>query len=490
MLNHYSPSSTVSTVLDVLYDTLNEINNFPTPKRHQVTVTCIVVNCHYSLLLQISFKILNRYVMKTVLFHEMERDMANPTVMLINWSPLYLSTLVLKILDRLVLSLKDQKQPSYFFEKANLFVNPGHLCEDDFLLEAEKVQAYLLRLFDESLVPTKGNKQFREMCIAQNTEMLLLFRWKDIVHGLLPPPARRRFCFLPSRSTDEHKYTSRQLEYIGMLLKSMLSVKQATLHDNQWEDHISSVDVLDNPLEDLIYLLVTIIEQARDQYLESLHKTITINKNKSKFKMNFNASTTKLIENLRKDKESSTLDLQDDAILVRTLLRWLHKGLEQSKRYMSPVLKPYLNILFHTSHAASWHLEAIKKLVQNEELDALGAFCVLVNHSKITPAEGLQDATKKNWTWARSTIELVEQFNLRLVFVCGRGKIVRHVLSVTEGDGNREKASKTLQRQQKLEEVENRRSTLPSRNYFNTIVKKGINSLEQVSIQLQSLRFR
>lgn len=184
-------------------------------------------------LVQISYKILNRYIMQTALFQELEKDLAAPPTILLNWSPLYLSTIVLRILDRLILSLRDQRQPNYFFSNVNLMVNPGHLCEDDFMAESEKVQTYLLRLFDESLMSTKRNESFKEMMVAQDTEMLLLCKWKSIVNGLLPPSAirARRFCFLRSASRNQASelYTTRQLEYIGLLLKNMLLVKQNIL---------------------------------------------------------------------------------------------------------------------------------------------------------------------------------------------------------------------------------------------------------------------
>lgn len=185
-------------------------------------------------LIQISYKILNRYIMQTALFQELEKDFAAPPMVLLNWSPLYLSTIVLRILDRLILSLRDQKQPNYFFANVNLMVNPGHLCGDDFMAESERIQTYLLRLFDESLMSTKRNENFKEMMVAQDTEMLLLCKWKSIVNGMLPPAAARtrRFCFLRSASRNQAAcdlYTTRQLEYIGLLLKNMLLVKQNIL---------------------------------------------------------------------------------------------------------------------------------------------------------------------------------------------------------------------------------------------------------------------
>lgn len=70
------------------------------------------------------------------------------------------------------------------------------------------------------------------MAVAQDTETLLLCKWKDIVNGLLPPStSRRRFCLMRSRSRSRSstQYSSRQMEYIGLLLKNVLNVKQSIL---------------------------------------------------------------------------------------------------------------------------------------------------------------------------------------------------------------------------------------------------------------------
>lgn len=410
--------------------------------------------------------------MQTALLRELEKDQEAPSNVLINWSPLYLSTIVLKILDKLILSLKDQKQPNYFFGNANLLVNPGHLCEDDFMLEAEKIQIYLLRLFDESLMSTKGNKGFNEMMIAQNTEMLLLNKWKEIVKGLLPPSTthRRKLCFRRSTKLEAAcgKYSKRQHEYIGLILKQMLNVKEKTQQqpsDDQTMSFFDEAQSVDDPLEDLVYLLVAIVQQARDQYFNNQSE-------RNKLKAKYDAATTKLVEIVRKDKNSLSLELHDDHIFVKTILKYLYKGLEQNKKVYGPVLNPYLQALFQASHAISWHLEFFKNLAQDDELQALGSFAQLVNEGKITPAQGLLDAVAKNWNWAKNMLQQVEEGNLRLIFVPERGKVYRHILALSSKKREQHMdGSKTLQRP-RIKDGDSRSSTLPRRNYFNTILKQ------------------
>lgn len=77
---------------------------------------------------------------------------------MINWSPLYLSTLVLRQLDKLIPKLKVEKLSNYFFKNSNLLVNPGHLTDDDFVAEAINIKSVLLRYFDESLMSTYGKR--------------------------------------------------------------------------------------------------------------------------------------------------------------------------------------------------------------------------------------------------------------------------------------------------------------------------------------------
>lgn len=411
--------------------------------------------------------------MQTALLKELEKDQETPSNVLINWSPLYLSTIVLRILDKLILSLKDQKQPNYFFDNANLLVNPGHLCEDDFMLEAEKIQLYLLRLFDESLMSTKGNKGFNEMMIAQNTEMLLLNKWKEIVKGLLPPSSigHRKLCFRRTTKVEAtcRKYSKRQHEYISLILQQMLNVKQKTQQpsDDNQQGFFDETPIIDDPLEDLVYLLVAIVQQARDQFFDNQH----YQQNKNKLKAKYDAATTKLVENIRKDKTCADLELQDDHVFVKTILKYLYKGVEQNKKVYGPVLTPYLAALYQASHAISWHLEFLKKLPQNDELEALGSFANLVNEAKITPAQGLLDAVAKNWNWAKNMLNQVEEGNLRLIFIPERGKVSRHILALANKKREHIDGSKTLQRP-KIKDGDSRSSTLPRRNYFNTILRQ------------------
>lgn len=88
---------------------------------------------------------------QTILFQELEKKSTNTMTDALNWSSMYLSKIVLTSLDQLIHNLKQQNLPNYFFRKSNLLVNPGHLSEDDYIIEANNVKMFILRLYDESL---------------------------------------------------------------------------------------------------------------------------------------------------------------------------------------------------------------------------------------------------------------------------------------------------------------------------------------------------
>ncbi|XP_072376535.1 uncharacterized protein [Diabrotica undecimpunctata] len=464
ILLHYGTNSTVRTVLDMMYLILDDIDRSRGTRKHQV-----------------SYKILSKYLLLTILLEDLECNSRNPINDMLSWAPLYLSTHLLRLLDKVVAKLLLEKQPNYFFRKSNLLVNPGHLSDDDYIIEANNLKLIMARLFDESLMSTRGNEGFNRIIQAQESEMILLYKWKDLVEGLLPPPGTRgrRFCFAGSKNQQEiahTQYTVRQLEYIGMLLNKMLVVKQNILRvDHTVEDILNNQNYHhDHPLEDIIFILVTIMDQARDQYLSS-QTNPAILKNRLKIKSNFNNHTSRLVDIMRKDKELiSLVTFEDDLSLVKTILKWLYRGMDQSKRYLGPILRPYLNNIFASSHAISWHLESIKDRMSNDELVALGSFAELVNSGKITPAQGLIDSVNKNWSWAKNMLTMVQKNTLRVIYISERGRVYRHILSLPSYQRkNVESGSKTLESPNDKKEIR-RQKTLPNRSYFNSILNENV----------------
>lgn len=213
-------------------------------------------------------------------------------------------------------------------------------------------------------------------------------------------------------------------------------------------------------IEDIVYVLASIMEQARDQFLSNYQD------NKDKLRINFDVSTSKLLELVRKDKDLLTIDLSDDDVLVKTILKWLYKGLDHNKKYLAPILRPYLNGLFSTSYAISWHIEHVQDVDSTEEMEAIGAFAELVNDVKLTPARGLIDAVNKNWNWAKAVLEMVEKTNLRMIFTPERGKVFRHILLMP----NKKKPPVDRNRRKTIDVCQ---TTLQFRSVFLTMLNKG-----------------
>ncbi|XP_050311537.1 uncharacterized protein LOC126747086 [Anthonomus grandis grandis] len=470
LLNHYGPNSTVRTILDILYEILFDINSF---RRFQKPI---------------SYKILNRYMLFTLLMEELEENTITPFVDMVNWSPAFLSSLVLKILDRSITRLNMEFQPNYFFKKANLLVNPGHLCDDDFMMEANNVKNYMIRLFDESLMSNRGNNDFSNLLIFQESELSLFYKWKGLVEAMIPPSGTRgrRLCFAGSRNRRDiahTQYTTRQLEYIGLVLHNMLLVRQQILQPNyahfpDYEDHD---DPEDHTLEDIIFILVSLLDQAKEQYLASAKPNST---NKTKIKSNYSGYVSKLVDLIRKDKEvfsnKTPLDLNDDLTLVKVILKWLYKAMDQNKKYFGPILRPYLNNVFLSSYHVSYHLELIKERLKSDEVDALGSFCNLVNCGTVTPAQGLMDSINKKWQWANDMLKMVEKNTLRLVFVQDKGKVYRHILSLPSYNRGDTAGSSSKTWTEKAYNVKSilRKTTLPGRNYFSSLVSEEIKHQE------------
>lgn len=221
----------------------------------------------------------------------------------------------------------------------------------------------------------------------------------------------------------------------------------------------------EDPIEDVIFLLVTIMDQVWKSRLNSRNTKQTL---KNKSKTNFDAATTKLVESVRKNKDIVHLDFSDDIILVQTVLRWLYKGLDQSKHSLAPILRPYLQKLFLSSHEICWHLDSIKSEDVNEELRAIGVFCKLVNTKEITPATGLIESVNKGWNWAKNVLYFIEkQSRVRFVFSPCRGKVFRHILSLPTHD-KKSKGENTLLRKLQQDSATNTLS-----KQFNSLWRKG-----------------
>jgi len=163
----------------------------------------------------------------------------------------------------------------------------------------------------------------------------------------------------------------------------------------------------------------------------------------NKLKKGFDASVTLLVDSVRRDIDTSNADLSDDSVLVRHVIKWLYRGMDEDKRHLAPVLRPYLSRLFATSHENGWHLEEWRRrqVVHADEMQVLGSYCRLVTASEASPTVALLDAVTKGWTWAENVLDMAEylvrsditgqpEVGLQLVFTPAEGTVIRHKISM------------------------------------------------------------
>lgn len=112
---------------------------------------------------------------------------------------------------------------------------------------------------------------------------------------------------------------------------------------------------------------------------------------------------------MRRDPELRREDLKDPLVVMKNILNWLYKGAKDDKKYLGPVLRPYLDGLFSTSIENSWFLEDFdgKKCVQ--EFEGLKEYCMGVHDGSLEPCMGLLDAAKK-FAWAKAMVDFVDRF--------------------------------------------------------------------------------
>jgi len=225
----------------------------------------------------------------------------------------------------------------------------------------------------------------------------------------------------------------------------------------------------EDPVEDLIYLLSAILEQAKELRLgetgttpmgtfvahsmNSRRRTATRQGSRgnlgnkisgnNKLRDKFDSSVTLLVDYVRRDIDTSSADLSDDSVLVRHVLKWLYRGMDEDRRYLAPVLRPYLNSLFAASHENGWHLEEWRRRLSDhaEEMRVLGSYCNLVAGSEVSAIGALLDAVNKRWVWAENMLDTAEflvrsdvtgqpEVGLQLVLTPAEGEVVRRSVAV------------------------------------------------------------
>jgi hypothetical protein len=151
--------------------------------------------------------------------------------------------------------------------------------------------------------------------------------------------------------------------------------------------------------EDLVYLLSTLLEQAKYLTLNIMNSSERTKLKRSKVKSMFDAydsAVNTLLEEVGNEKVP--IDYEDDNDVVRQVLKWLYYGLDKDRKNIGLVLRPYLSKLFTVSHENSWHMSEWRRRQEKDEMSALGKFCSLVIEGQISIKDGIIDAYQKGKT--------------------------------------------------------------------------------------------
>ncbi|XP_011307669.1 uncharacterized protein [Fopius arisanus] len=379
-----------------------------------------------------TLKVVTRHVIKTIHWWSLERAGPDP---LASWSPDTLARHVLLVLDELVMALRCQSLRCYFHPRCNVMLQcakDGLLHPDEwYVSDARLLEAYILALHQYSLNLTPSEP--RPSDVLENE---LIARWRRVMASL-------------PRGTMERPsgYNPRQLAYLGLVLREVLRLRKLSVHNNlnhcNYFNYIPQHDIQSDSTENLIYLLILVLKQARDQIYAITDRKKRKNyggrrHNESSSPSNFEHSMDILIDIVRRDRDTAYMDLDSDVVLARVLLRWLYFGMEHERKTLGPILRPYLGNLFNSSHENAWHVESWRKRrdIFSSEMRSLGIFCKLVTSQEVSPANGIVESLSKGWYWAERTTKMIERSEdgLKLVFM-PTAKILKYSLTFANNQG-------------------------------------------------------
>ncbi|XP_047533432.1 uncharacterized protein LOC125068377 [Vanessa atalanta] len=225
------------------------------------------------------------------------------------------------------------------------------------------------------------------------------------------------------------------LRYLAAATQELLACKNMVSyeHHNSFRANLLQATSLHQEhVEDLVHILAIMLDQARDAYLSKLQHSLSLDKELAsyrarkwnKLKDYYDASSACLIDAARR---AAAPHAPHARRLLADVLRWLYRGAKEDKKYLGPVLKPYLNDLYNTALENSWFLEDFEDKKCLGEFEGLKSYCLSV-HEGSDPCLGLLDAAKK-FAWAKALVDVLDRyrhFEFRLVFPTGDGLALSH----------------------------------------------------------------
>ncbi|KPJ07063.1 hypothetical protein RR48_04083 [Papilio machaon] len=222
-------------------------------------------------------------------------------------------------------------------------------------------------------------------------------------------------------SLAANSYSPRQLRYLSRVANELIKCKNMMAYENEnafKANLIQATSQHQESIEELVHVLAIALDQARDAYLNNFQcrnsgefdKELSVYRSKkwNKLKDYYDASSACLIDAARRDPELRKEDLSDTNLMKHVLL-WLHKGVKEDKKYLGPVLKPYLDGLFDVSIENCWFLEEFDARKCEVERRGLEEYCLGVHSGEIEPCMGLLDAAK-TMSWAKAMVDFVDRF--------------------------------------------------------------------------------
>jgi hypothetical protein len=142
-------------------------------------------------------KVVSRYMLRTLLWFQLEQTGCGPAAVLQSWTADTLALHVLRLLDALIISLKTQRSRSYFFPWCNVMLHSTsggqHHPEEDYLSDVEILEGLLRCLHEESamvVVPPEDD-DVKRCLISERLETVLIQKWESVLADLAPPATTR-----------------------------------------------------------------------------------------------------------------------------------------------------------------------------------------------------------------------------------------------------------------------------------------------------------
>ncbi|KAL0882819.1 hypothetical protein ABMA27_016364 [Loxostege sticticalis] len=287
---------------------------------------------------------------------------------------------------------------------------------------------------------------------SESLEMVLFSRWESLNKE--------------TRTGSGPAYSRRQLRYLWRVASELVRCKNMVVCENHSNFRANLIQVTaqsDEAIEDLIHILAIMLDQARDLYMNTVQyrslgefdRELSHYRSKkwNKLKEYYDASSACLIDAVRRDPDLRREDLKDPLNTMKNILHWLHKGAKDDKKYLGPVLKPYLDGLFTSSLENSWFLEDFDAKRCEKEFEGLKEYCVGVHDGNIEPCMGLLDAAKR-LAWAKAMVDFVDRFrhvDFRLVFPTGDGMAISYPIKLPSRRELSSARTLTLSRRDKVE---------------------------------------